>query len=67
MSSSSNDSGFNLLAILFVIYQIGVPITGLYFLYKHATHDVHGFGSFLWYLVVSSIEGFIWPIALFWV
>ena len=67
MGSSSNDSGFNLLAIFFVIYQIGVPIMGLYFLYKHATHDVHGFGSFLWYLAVSSIEGFLWPIALFWV
>ena len=67
MSDSNADTSLTALAVLFIIYRIGVPVMGLYFLFRHATHDVHGFGSFLWYLLVASLEGIVWPLAMFWV
>ena len=66
-TSPTKESGLNLLTIIFLIYQVGIPVMGLYFLYQHTQHDVRGFGSFLWYMAVSSIEALIWPIALLWV
>ena len=65
--SSTSDRGTGILAILFIIYQIGVPVMGLYFLYRHATQDAHGFVSFMGCMVLSSIEGLRWPLAVFWV
>lgn len=65
--SSNSENGFNIVAILYVVYQIGVPVMGLYFLYRHATHDAHGFISFIGYMILSSIEGLLWPLAVWWV
>ncbi len=65
--SSNSESGFTLLAVLFVVYRIGVPVMGLYFLYIHATRYAHGFVSFIGYIILSSIEGLLWPLAVWWV
>ena len=64
---SASDRGIGLLAVLYIGYQIGVPIMGLYFLYVHATRDADGFLGFIGYMFLASIEALIWPLAVFWV